>query len=388
MKDTPIGLFPRRIGLISPIGLVALASVVGCHRGEKPSEGSAAQVSGETITIPSNSPQLTSLTTEPVHPQERSLVRLTGRLVWDEEATVRVFTPFAGIVRKLMVQVNQPVKQGDPLAEIQSSEFGQATADARKAASDFRKAERALNRVRDLFEHGAAPKKDLDSAEADYASAEAEKERAEARLAIYGATPSASEQKFLLPSPLDGTVVEKNVTPGQEVRPDQMLANMPQFTAPLFVVTEPSKLWIQIDATEVDLPRFRPGCEFTFSSRAFPGQIFTGHVDAVSEFIDPATRTIRVRGTVDNSQRLLKAEMFVTINLPDDQLSGASVPSKAVFLRGEKHYIFVEEQPGQFTRREVQLGPEQEDHVVVLAGIQPGQRVVTDGCILLQQALK
>src|SRR4029077_1181604 len=111
--------------------------------------------------------------------------------------------------------------------------------------------------------------------------------------------------------PLDGFVVEKSVTPGQEVRPDQMLANMPQYTAPLFVVTDPSRLWIQIDATEVDMAFLRPGCEFTFTSRAFPGQGFTGRVDTVSEFIDPATRTIKVKGSVDNSSRLLKAEMFV-----------------------------------------------------------------------------
>src|SRR5207302_10657441 len=103
---------------------------------------------------------------------------------------------------------------------------------------------------------------------------------------------------------------------------------------------------------------FRPGCRFTFDGRAFTGQTFTGRVDMVSEFIDPATRTIKVRGTVDTSRRLLKAEMFVTVSLPGEQLPGASVPSKAVFLRGEKHYVFVEEQPGQFARREVQLGPE------------------------------
>jgi cobalt-zinc-cadmium efflux system membrane fusion protein len=76
------------------------------------------------------------------------------------------------------------------------------------------------------------------------------------------------------------------------------------------------------------------------------------------------------------------------VNVPGDENSGASVPSKAVFLKGDKHYVFIEDQPGQFARQEVKLGPEQDGHVLVLAGVQAGQRVVTDGCLLLQQTLK
>jgi membrane fusion protein, heavy metal efflux system len=372
-----------------PITFLALALLLlGCHPAKLADEAPEAKVSGDTVVMATNSPQLAALTIEPVGTEEPAFVPLTGRLAWDEDATVRVFTPFAGIVRRLFVDVNQPVTSGTPLAEIQSADFGQAQADARKAGSDFRRAEQTLGRLRELFAHGAAPRKDLESAEADYASAQAEKDRAETRLAIYGTTAASTNQNFLLPSPLAGILVERNVTPGQEVRPDQMLANMPQFTAPLFVVTDPARLWIQIDATELDLPHLRPGRELTFTSRAFPGQTFTGRVDTVSEFIDPSTRTIKVRGTVDNTRRLLKGEMFVSVTLPDGKALGASVPAKAVFLKGDKHYVFVEEQPGRFARQEVQIGAEQNGRVVVLAGAQLGQRVVTDGCTLLQQMLK
>jgi cobalt-zinc-cadmium efflux system membrane fusion protein len=108
----------------------------------------------------------------------------------------------------------------------------------------------------------------------------------------------------------------------------------------------------------------------------------------VSEFIDPATRTIKVRGLVENPLRQLKAEMFVSVNFPDPISLGTTVPLKGVFLKGSKHYAFVEDQPGQFTRREVEVGPEQQGRIVVLAGVLAGQRVVTEGCILLQQLLK
>jgi cobalt-zinc-cadmium efflux system membrane fusion protein len=369
--------------------LSCLATLLsGCGTKQQQTAALELRVAGDRVLIATNSPQLAALALETVGVQKPPSLALAGRLIWDEDVTVRVFTPFAGIVRKLFVQINEPVTNGAPLADIQSADFVQAQADVRKAQSDFRRAERNLARLRDLFEHGAAPRKDLESAEADFAMAQAEKDRAEQRVAIYGTPGSFGEQGFLLPSPLSGVLVERNVTPGQEVRPDQMLANMPQYTAPLFVVSDPSHLWIQIDATEVDLPFLRPGCEFTFTSRAFPDQSFTGRVDTVSEFIDPGTRTIKVKGSVENSRHLLKAEMFVSVNLPAQGASEVAVPAKAVFLKGDKHYVFLQEQPGRFLRQEVKTGSEQDGVVAIVAGVQPGQRVVTDGCVLLQQALK
>jgi cobalt-zinc-cadmium efflux system membrane fusion protein len=370
--------------------LSALAwALIGCSPAHTATETAETRVAGDIVVIPTNAPQCAALTVEPVERETQQAVRLTGRLVWDENATARVFSPFAGIVRTLVAEINQPVAKGQPLAVVQSADFGQAQADLRKATSDFRRAERNLTRAQELFEHGAAPRKDLDTAEADYASSTAEKERTEQRLAIYGALGTSTNSAFLLPSPLDGILVERNVTPGQEVRPDQMLANMPQITAPLFVVTDPSRLWILIDATEEDLPHLQPGQSLSFSTRAFPNQTFTGTVAVVSEFLDPTTRTVKVRGMVDNSTRQLKAEMFVNLTLPDPRKAhGASVPQKAVFLKGDKHYVFIEEQPGQFARQEVQIGPEQEGQIAILAGLNAGQRVVTDGCVLLQQLLK
>ena len=124
-----------------PTTFLALCILLpGCHSGKDTAEAPEAKVSGDTVIMATNSPQLAALTIGPVEAEQPAFVPLTGRLVWDEGATVRVFTPFAGIVRSLFVDVNQPVTNGMPLAEIQSPDFGQAQSDARKAASDLRRA--------------------------------------------------------------------------------------------------------------------------------------------------------------------------------------------------------------------------------------------------------
>jgi len=90
-----------------------------------------------------------------------------------------------------------------------------------------------------------------------------------------------------------------------------MLANTPQLASPLFVITDPTRLWIQIDVPERDQGRVRLEQSFEIKSRSLPAQTFTGKVEFISDSLDPTTRTIKVRGSVPNAQRLLKAEMFV-----------------------------------------------------------------------------
>jgi cobalt-zinc-cadmium efflux system membrane fusion protein len=110
-------------------------------------------------------------------------------------------------------------------------------------------------------------------------------------------------------------------------------------------------------------------------------------MDRVSEAIDPVTHTLHARGTVANPRHQLKAEMFVSVVVPGAAATGTSVPVRAVVLVGERHFVFVEEAPGAFHRREVRVGAERDTDVLVTAGVRPGERVVTDGSVLLEHLL-
>ena len=358
----------------------------GCHSSaEKSSAAPEPRVEGDKVILPEGSPQAGSLAISRVEVCEDSRIHLNGRLVWDDEATVRVFTPFAGRVTKICADIGQTVKQHDTLAMIASADFGQTQADARRAESDFRLAERTLARVRELYEHGAVPKKDLEAGEADFARAQSEKARTAGRLSLYGGSTDTIDQVCPLKSPLDGVVVERNLNPGQEVRPDQMLANAPQFFSPLFVVTDPTRMWVLLDVSDKDLPHVRREDRIRIHVQAFPDRVFDGRIEVISDYLDPTTRTDKVRASVDNSSRLLKAEMFVTVDVSGNRAPGADVAAKAVFLRGEKHYVFVEQGRGRFLRRPIEAGPEHEGKIRVLDGLLPGEHVVTDGCLLLEQ---
>jgi len=372
---------------LGPLLAVALA---GCRNSkaaarEVGDSTANARVEGPRVILPEGSPQLASLSATAAAPAVPQPVRLNGRMVWNEDVTVRIFSPFAGRVVNVAVDAGQPVRPGDVLTTIASPDFGQAQADARRAATDLALAERTLARLADLLRHGVVAQKDVDAAQADVARARAEQQRAEARLALYGVDSTSANQVFPLKTPLGGVVVERNLSPGQEVRPDQMLANAPALFAPLFVVSDPAQLWVELDLAERDVSAVKPGAGLAVRASAWPDRVFRGRVVLVSSEVDPSTRTVKVRGTVANPRRLLKAEMLVTVDASGAQPQGPVVPVAAVILQGDAHVVFVEESPGRYRRAEVRVGSERDGVVPVEAGLQPGERVVAAGSLLLEQ---
>jgi cobalt-zinc-cadmium efflux system membrane fusion protein len=375
-----------------PTGLLALLVLAGCAKeATQAPEPPEPKVDGETVTYPENAPQLSYIAVQPAQARRLAVSHLTGRLYLSDDATVRIFTPVAGQVTSVKADVGQDVPAGAPLAEISSPDYGQALADARSAEASLVAAERTLVRTRDLFAHDGAAQKDVEAAEAAYGAAAAERDRAASRLKLYHGSREDTDELYVLRSPLGGVVVEKNINPGQEVRADQMLANATNLYAPLFVVSDPRRLWLQVDASETDLADLQPGERIQVTSKAFPEKVFGGAIENIGPSLDPVTRTARIRGVVENPEKLLKAEMYVMVDVVRDEsrvaAAGVEIPSKAVFTIDRKSYLFVELSPGRFERRQVGIGTEKDGKLPVLSGVAAGQRVVTDGGLLLQAVL-
>lgn len=370
-----------------------LLAAAGCSRPAAPApEAPAAKVEGTRVTYPTNAPQLAYLALETAQPRRLAVSHLTGRLYLADDATVRIFTPVAGQVTAVRADVGQAVARDGPLAEISSPDYGQALADSRSAEAGLAAAASALSRERDLLQNGAAAAKDVEAAQAAYATARAEKERANARLALYhGGGEGPGGQDYVLRSPIAGVVIERTINPGQEVRADQMLANAANLFAPLFVVSDPTRLWLQVDASEADIAELQAGEALRVRSNAFPGRLFAGSITNVAPELDPATRTVRVRGVVENPDNLLKAEMYVAVDVVRDESkvarAGVEIPSRAIFTIDQKSYLFVEVAPGTFERRQVEIGTEKDGRVPVRSGVSEGERVVADGGLLLQAVL-
>jgi len=313
----------RRPGrnLFAPLKALGLLSVLcwaGCGKDEKKEAADPppfkVDAAGESITFETNAPQLSAIEVRATEPRKLAVTHVTGRLYWDEEVTVHVFTPVIGRVTRVLVDLGDPISVGKPLAEIDSPDFAMALSTARTDGGNLMAAEKAYSRAKALLAHGANAQKDVEAAEAAYVAALAERDRAVAVLANYGGGLKPAEElariqpvehpdadptndasgldstnsQYLLRSHLAGVLVDKNINPGQEVRPDQMLANYGSVVAPLFVVTDPTKLWLQVDVAEADLPSMEPGLQLRITCNAFPGKVFDGVIEKVGDTMSRA----------------------------------------------------------------------------------------------------
>lgn len=350
--------------------LSLILAFAGCSKDPEAPREPLIKVDGEHVIL-SEPDKADFLKLVSVERDEGGTLRLPGRLVWNEEKTVRVFPQLGGRVLRLATEVGAAVKVGQPLAVLSSPDYGQAQADARKAQADARVAAQALERNRELRQAGVIAEKDWQQAEAAAVAARAEAERANTRLAGLGGDGDGS---YVLRTPLAGIVVERNVNPGMEFRPDQA-------GQPLFVVTDPASLWIQIDAGEADLASLKAGEPLLIESKQYPGERFKGIIRHVADFVDPVSRTIKVRGEVPNADRRLKGEMFVNALVELPVSTALRVPAAAVFLLGDVRYVFVQEVAGRYLRQRVEAGAERDGKVDVRAGggLKAGDKVVTEG---------
>jgi cobalt-zinc-cadmium efflux system membrane fusion protein len=333
---------------------------------------------GESVRFSADNPQIKVLHSVEVQEQNREIIRLPARVVWDETRTVRIVAPLSGRITRLLAQPGDFVKAGTPLAIMASPDLGQAQAEARRATVDLGLAEKNLARARELHEHGVIAMKELQQAQAEHGRAEAERQRAGARLKIYGSS-DAMDQDYAIRAPISGVVIERNANTGQEVRPDQSSGGA------MFVLSDPTHLWVQIDVNESALRVLKIGEPMTLGSPSLGELTFKARVEQIADFFDPQTRTVRVRASVDNPGRKLKADMFVSAEIEIDRGKFIQVPAPAIMLRGETQYVFVDEGEGRYRRQKVIAEEAGFGQMRVRTGLKTGDRVVLDGGLLLMQ---
>ena len=325
------------------------------------------------IKYESNAPQLAYLKITAVEKAPIPAIEaLQGYITYNEDLTARITSPVGGRVTQIFAKVGDKTKSNQPLAAIDSPDFGQANADVMKAQSDLKLKQQSFERTKTLFEGEVIPKKEFEASEADLKQAEAEYQRALGRIKNYGLS---KENNFILSSKVAGVVTERQINPGSEVKPDN--------TTPLFIVSDPKKLWVNIEVPEKDLHKISLGQHLNIEASAYPHEAFKAKVILIAKVLDPDTRRVVVRCDIDNTDEKLKPQMYIYATPLDGEENFPFVPNDAVITEGVKNFIFVERSPGVIEKRNIKIVHQGHINSFISEGVHEGERVVTTGALLL-----
>ena len=306
---------------------------------------------------------------------------VAGKVQFDEERVARIVVPLGGQVIDLRVKVGDAVRRGDALCAINSREAAASVGEYIEARKDVELAEKTAAMTEDLFAHEAASRIAMQQAQSDLAKARSRAARTEESLRVLGLNPRDDLAEFngRLPitAPLTGIVIDRRVTAGQFVQSDG---------TPIMTIADLSTVWVIGDVFERDLQRVSPGQTASITTAAYPGETFHGRVNYISDSIDAATRTAKVRVSVANPGGRLKPEMFASVSLDLEAHNRVMlVPADAVFTEDGRAFVYTEVGSGTFARRAVDVAQSEGPLRRVLAGLRPGDRVVVDGALLLRQ---
>jgi membrane fusion protein, heavy metal efflux system len=339
-------------------------------------------------------------------------VLANGTVGYDELHLARITPPARGRIETLDVVVGDRVTAGQRLAVLDNfelstvrSKVASAEAAVAQAKAQLATAQAALARAANLVRAGGMAQSELDARHAMAASMEADLRTREAELAQYqeerarlmpmtglssdanagastGAGPVVDEgpldSRGAIVAPFKGTVDSVSASPGEIIDPSTQI----------FTVADLSTVWVQLDVPESGLGNVQIGDAVQVRASAYPGRVFPGRVIYISDKIEPATGTAKVRCAVPNPDGALRVNMFATASIVSPLgRAGILVPSSALQDVNGQSVVFIPTGQGQFAWRAVQAGLVSDDQTQITSGLAAGTPVISEGSYWLKAAL-
>jgi len=296
----------------------------------------------------------------------RRMIRTVGRLTYDERKIYHIHTKFTGWINKLYVNfTGQAVGKGEPLIAIYSPDLV-STQKEYLQAFDY---------------HQSMQKSDFDSIRT---GAESLLDATRRRLELWDVTPAQIskleesreiQKNMILYSPSGGIVVKMEAArEGMYVQPGMNL----------YTIADISGIWVEADVYEYELPWIKLGQKAVMTLSYYPGREYEGKITFIYPFLEPKTRTVKIRLEFDNPEFELKPDMYANIMISSGiAKEGLAAPIEAVVHSGKRDILIIDRGEGRFESREVKVGAEAEGYYQILEGVKEGDIVVTSAQFLI-----
>lgn len=332
-----------------------------------------------TLQLTDSLLQVISIDTVNLTPLNNELL-LNGRVTFDAGQLAQVYPLYGGTILRVPAETGDYVQKGALLAEIRSTEVSEIEKQHQEAKHQLALANRNSEAVRDMYAVGMASERDLLQAEQEAAVAQAEQQRLEA---VYSLHHLKENSTYQLTAPVSGFIIDKQISPNMQIRPDQADA--------LFTISGLSDVWVMADVYESDIHKIRPGAPVRITTLAYGGaKNFEGNIDKIYNLLDPESKTMKVRIQLNNSDYLLKPGMFTNVYVDcgtDNQLMPC-IPAGALIFDDGKDYVVTLDETGSFRIQPVEVYKRNGSYCYLASGLNAGRPVVEKNALLIFNALK
>ncbi|MGH8042052.1 MAG: efflux RND transporter periplasmic adaptor subunit [Rudaea sp.] len=372
----------RRLrGIFAAIAIAAVAAVAACssHAGVNPPP----TTTPSGVKLSAAQLQHVRLFTV-VESRYNSSIQTSGTVDFDNDRATAVLAPISGPVVKVLVAAGDIVKPGQTLALIASPDYAAAVDAYRKTLAAARNAQRIADVDKNLLAHKGVSQREAEQAQSDAIGAEADSNAALQALIALNVDPRVIQHiqagapagmvSAAIRAPIAGTVVEKSISPGQLLQAG---------TTPCFTIADLSRVWVMAQVFGDDVGRVKMGD----SAEVNVGTtLLRGTVTNIATEVDPATRAVAARVSVDNPHGTLRKQMYVPVTIvARHESSGLLIPVAAI-LRDDENlpFVYVEQADGSFARRHVTPGYRDGDRYQINDGLHAGEKIVAEGGIFLR----
>lgn len=302
---------------------------------------------------------------------------LTGKVDYDPDKVINYVPLISGMVERTYFSFGDKVRKGQTLLDIRSADLSAFQSELISAEADIRIAKRELESAISMHNDKILSERELFEAEAKLKQAEAAFNRVKNDLTLYS---SKQDGSFSIQSPIDGFIVEKNVSSGMPVSPDN---------GALFLVADLSTVWVVVNVYAGNLMFVKEGMNVDITTLSYPGEVFTGKVNSLSQVFDPEDKVLKARIKMPNNDLKLKPEMSVVVKLKKETSDKIiSVPSEALVFDDNAYFVVVEDSPGNFEIREVEIYGAHDKRTYIHSGLKENESVVIKNQLLIYSGLK
>lgn len=305
---------------------------------------------------------------------------LSGEVSYDDNKVIKIFPNASGQVVKVNVSLGDKVKKGQTLAVIKSADVAGDYADLSTANTDASIAEKEYKNAAELYKNGISSEKEYNQAKLEFDKAMNAVKKVKMQIEINGGGKTKAGGMYIITSPREGFIVDKNISAGSFIRNDN--------SQNLFTISDLQDVWVWANVFETDIQKIKTGQLTQVTTMAYPKKIFYGKVDQVNTVLDPASKAMKVKIVLPNTGMLLKPEMFTSITIAKKEDSLAlEVPSNAIISDNGKNFVVTYKDKYHVKVQEVNILKVAGEKTYIKSGLQAGDLVISKNQILLYNAL-